>query len=207
MSTVGAALPLGAGQAGELYRSSRLLMLAAVFALLGTSMAGPARAQPSAAADDQLRLGPIGILTQAPTLLDVGAGVYDIIGNAHRNETGTADAELRLGQRWGGIGPAVGTIVDFRGGGMVYSGIDSDLALGPVVLIPLAGVGAWWRGGKSDENLGGTFEFRLSLEAAYAFDSGSRLGVRFGHISNADIHKANPGENDLMLNYGLPLSL
>jgi len=146
-------------------------------------------------------------MTQPPTLLDLGAGVYDLIGNAHRNETAAFDAEMRFGQRWAGIGPAVGTIVDLRGGGMVYVGIDSDLSLGPVVVTPLAGLGAWWRGGHDDENLGGTFEFRLSLAAAYAFADGSRLGIRFGHISNADLHRVNPGENDLMLTYGMPLVL
>ncbi len=68
-----------------------------------------ARAQ-SIPASDELRLGPLGIMTQAPTLLDLGAGVYDLIGNAHRNETGGIDAELRLGQRWAGIGPAIGMV-------------------------------------------------------------------------------------------------
>jgi hypothetical protein len=165
-----------------------------------------ARAQ-SAAASSDLRLGPLGIMTQAPTLLDLGAGVYDLIGNAHRNQTGAIDAELRVGQRWAGIGPAVGTIVDLRGGGMVYVGIDSDLALGPVVVTPLIGLGAWWRGSGSDEDLGGTFEFRLSIAAAYAFENGSRLGIRFGHISNADIHQVNPGENDVMVTYAIPLGL
>jgi lipid A 3-O-deacylase len=184
---------------------SRIQALATVLlvAVLAAACFRPAQAQSAAA--DQLRLGPIDILTGAPTLLDLGSGVYDIIGNAHRNETGAVDAELRLGRRWWGIGPAVGTIVDLRGGGMAYVGIDSDFALGPVVVTPLAGLGGWWRGSSSDENLGGTFEFRLSLETAYAFDSGSRLGVRFGHISNADTHKVNPGENDLMLTYSLPL--
>jgi len=174
-------------------------------AILATLASTPAYAQfvPS----DELRLGPLGIMTQAPTLLDLGAGVYDLIGNAHRNETGAAAAELRFGQRWAGIGPAIGTIVNLRGGGMVYAGIDSDIALGPVVFTPLMGLGAWWRGGSNDENLGGTFEFRLSLAAAYAFADGSRLGIRFGHISNADIHRVNPGENDLMLTYGMPLAL
>ena len=159
------------------------------------------------APSNELRLGPLGIMTQAPTLLDLGAGVYDLIGNAHRNETGAFDAELRLGQRWAGIGPAVGSIVDLRGGGMVYVGVDSDLTLGPIVVTPLMGLGAWWRGCRGDENLGGTFEFRLSLAAAYAFGDGSRLGIRFGHISNADIHWVNPGENDLMVTYGTPLRL
>jgi hypothetical protein len=47
--------------------------------------------------------------------------------------------------------------------------------------------------------LGGAHEFRLFLAAAYAFDNGSRLGIGFGRISNADIHLRNPGENDLMI--------
>ncbi len=90
---------------------------------------------------------------------------------------------------------------------MVYAGIDSDPALGPVIVTPLMGLGAWWHGSHDDENLGGTFQFRLSLAAAYAFDNGTRLGIRFGHISNADIHRVNPGENDLMVTYGMPLGL
>jgi len=72
---------------------------------------------------------------------------------------------------------------------------------------PLGAVGAWWHGGRRDENLGGTFEFRISLAAAYEFADSSRLGLRFGHISSADINKKNPGENDLMLTYGIPLQL
>ena len=181
---------------------------AALSVAFATAAGSPASsAQSGTSEDGDLRLGPIGIMTEAPTLLDLGGGVYDLIGNAHRNETGAFDAELRLGQRWGGIGPALGTIVDLRGGGMVYVGIDTDVTLGPFVVTPLAGLGAWWRGSGKDENLGGTFEFRLSLAAAYAFENGARVGVRFGHISNADLHRANPGENDLMITYGMPLNL
>jgi lipid A 3-O-deacylase len=206
MVAAGAAFLTAGRPAGFSYRLAPRGALAAILFALGIAATGTARAQP-ALPDDPLRLGPLGIMTQAPTLLDLGAGVYDLIGNAHRNETGAADAELRLGQRWGGLGPAVGTIIDARGGGMVYVGIDSDITVGPVVVTPLAGLGAWWRGSQHDENLGGSFEFRLSLEAAYAFESGSRLGLRFGHISNADIHNVNPGENDVMATYGLPLAL
>lgn len=183
------------------------LTLAGLCVAIPTAVTSPAARAQSNQPSDELRLGPLGIVTQAPTLLDLGAGVYDLIGNAHRNETGAVDAELRLGQRWAGIGPAVGTIVDLRGGGMVYVGLDSDVALGPVVVTPLMGFGAWWRGSGNDEDLGGTFQFRLSLAAAYGFDNGSRLGIRFGHISNADLHQRNPGENDLMVTYGMPLTL
>src|ERR1700745_755710 len=58
----------------------------------------PARAQSqSSESSDELRLGPLSNTTRAPTLLTRGAGVYDITGNAHRNEPAAVDAELRLG--------------------------------------------------------------------------------------------------------------
>ena len=155
---------------------------------------------------DPVDLGPVTLRGNGPSFLDLGAGVYDLIGNAHRNETGAAEVEFRYGQKLYNIGPAVGVIGDLRGGGMVYAGIYSDFALGPIVITPLGGFGAWWHGASNDENLGGTFEFRLQLEVSYEFDNAGRIGVRFGHISNADIHKSNPGDNDVMLTYAAPLS-
>jgi len=175
--------------------------LCAVFALSGLS-AAPSLAQP---ASDELRLGPIALLASGPSYLDLGAGVYDLVGNGHRNETFAATAELHYGKKLFGIGPAVGIIQNARGGGMAYFAFYSDFTGGPIVVTPLAGFGAWWHGGHDDEYLGGTFEFRLGLTVAYQFDNRSRLGVRLGHISNANIHKRNPGDNDLMLTYALPL--
>lgn len=72
------------------------------------------------------------------------------------------------------------------------------------MLTPLGAVGFYSRG--SDENLGGSFQFRTSANVAYEFDSGSRLGVQFAHVSNAGIHKRNPGDNEMLVTYGIPLS-
>jgi lipid A 3-O-deacylase len=183
------------------HRALAVVVLA--LALSGLRVASSAAQSTSG---EPLQLGAAQLLADTASHLDLGAGVYDLIGNSHRNETGTADAEYRFGEKFYYIGPALGVIGDARGGGMAYAAIYGDIALGPVVLTPLGGVGAWWRGGHNDENLGGTFEFRVSLEAAYRFTGGGRLGLRFGHISSADIHPVNPGENDLMLTYAFPLS-
>ena len=45
----------------------------------------------------------------------------------------------------------------------------------------------------------------MSLDLAYRFDNGHRLGVRAAHISNASIHERNPGEEELLLTYSFPL--
>jgi hypothetical protein len=73
-------------------------------------------------------------VTQAPTILDLGAGVYDLIGNAHRNEIGGGRCRTLHWPALGGNRPGGRAIADLRGGGMVYVGIDSDIALGPVVI-------------------------------------------------------------------------
>lgn len=184
------------------------LCSAIVLALAAVGLAGPALAQ-AAGDDTSLRLTPakLALDDPDPSYLELGAGVYDLIGDHGQHHTFGASAEYHFAEKLFFIGPAVGVIADARGGGMVYAGVYSDISLGPMVLTPLAGLGAWWHGNQVDENLGGTFEFRLSLEAAYEFDNSARLGLRFGHISSAGINKRNPGENDLMLTYGLPLQL
>jgi lipid A 3-O-deacylase len=185
------------------FRSTFGVTLAVVAALVS----GTSAALAQAASDGSLRLQPIALATEEPSYLELGAGVYDIIGDHGQHETFGGSAEFHFGQKLFFIGPAVGVIADARGGGMVYAALYSDISLGPMVVTPLAGIGAWWHGNHVDENLGGTFEFRLSLAAAYEFADRSRLGLRFGHISSAGINKKNPGENDLMLTYGLPLQL
>lgn len=158
-----------------------------------------------AAAQTPAALPGAGELRTEPSYLDLSAGAWDLVGNAHRNRTAAAGAEFRFGRKLFHIGPAAGVLADLYGGGMVYAGLYGDIPLGPIVVTPLAGFGAWWRGGSRDEDLGSGFEFRVSLEAAYQLANRARLGLRFGHISNADTSRTNPGENDLMLTYALPL--
>ena len=60
---------------------------------------------------------------------------------------------------------------------------------------PQIAMGGYHTGDSSD--LGGVFEFRLSLDIAYRFDNGHRLGVRAAHISNGGVNEQNPGEGEL----------
>ena len=49
------------------------------------------------------------------------------------------------------------------------------------------------------------FNFVLSLDVAYRFDNGHRVGVRAAHISNGGANEQNPGEEELFLTYSIPL--
>jgi hypothetical protein len=52
--------------------------------------------------------------------------------------------------------------------------------------------------------LGGTFQFRSVIVGAYQFDILYRLGLQVAHISNADLHDFNPGEEEIFLTFSLP---
>ena len=72
-------------------------------------------------------------------------------------------------------------------------------------MTPVGAVGGYRRSG--GEDLGSTFQFRASVELSYQFDNQSRVGVQVAHISNAGTSSRNPGPNELLLTYAIPLHL
>ncbi|MDN5849764.1 MAG: acyloxyacyl hydrolase [Nitrococcus sp.] len=140
-----------------------------------------------------------------PNILQLGAGGFDLVGkkfdaiNKHRSAAGLV--ELRFGDRLFHVGPALGVLANLDGGVYGYGGLYADLSLGNFIFTPLGAVGAYDQGHSKD--LGGVLEFRGSITAAYAFANGARFGVQVGHISNANLHNRNPGEEDAFLTYAL----
>ncbi len=91
------------------------------------------------------------------------------------------------GSIWGGVG----VLADFKPAQNIY-------------ITPSFGVGLYTDGG-SDKDLDHPIEFRSQLEAGYEFDNTHRLGVAFGHISNADLGDDNPGTEILNVYYHMPV--
>lgn len=141
----------------------------------------------------------------APTILQLGAGAFDLVGEEAdgivKNRSAAGLAELRFGEKLLHIGPAIGVLANTDGGVYGYGGFYFDLPLGNFAITPLAAVGGYHRGNSKD--LGGVLEFRLSITAAYVFAGGSRLGIQFGHMSNAKLHRYNPGQEDAFITYGV----
>jgi hypothetical protein len=157
-----------------------------------------------ARADLELR-GPLGLLGQEPSYIDLASGAFDLIGGdpGHEHSVPMLRGEFRFGEKLWYLCPAAGVLVNDQGGTMLYGGVYADAMFGNIVVTPLLGLGAYWK--EASENLGGVFEFRLSLEAAYEFGGGSRLGLQVAHISNGGIHRYNPSDNELLLTYAVPL--
>ena len=52
--------------------------------------------------------------------------------------------------------------------------------------------------------LGNKLEFRTTLEISYQLKNDDRIGISFGHISNANIGNKNPGVEIISLSYQKP---
>jgi hypothetical protein len=135
---------------------------------------------------------------EADNLL-LGAGLFDL-GD---DPSGAGTVEYRFGRKVFVVGFALGLMANTDGGLFGYVGVYGDLSYKKFYLTPQLAMGGYGQGSSTD--LGGVFQFRESLDLAYRFDNGHRLGIRVAHISNAYIHEINPGEEELLLTYSFPL--
>ncbi len=134
-------------------------------------------------------------------LLALGVGAFDF---DHSKPAAEFRGEYRFGTGFYFIKPVVGAFVTSRGSTYTYGGLRADFIFYQhYVLMPVAAVGLYTRGDGKD--LGSPVEFKTGVEFAYRFDGGSRLGLAFDHISNAGLTKRNPGTENLLFMYSLPI--
>ena len=67
---------------------------------------------------------------------------------------------------------------------------------------PSFGVGYYDDG--NGKKLGNKVEFRTTLEFSYQLTNEDRIGISFGHISNANIGNKNPGAEIISISYQKP---
>lgn len=137
--------------------------------------------------------------------LSFGIGRYDIFDDAdtatdYRIEYRHGTPILWKLKPWGGA-EATGDGSIWAGGGLL-----ADFHAAPNLYItPSVGAGLYSQGG-SDLDLGSAIEFRTQIEGGYEFTNGHRLGVAFGHTSNAGLGDRNPGAEHLNLYYHMPIN-
>lgn len=147
-----------------------------------------------------------------PDLLSVGAGAFDVLRTHKKQRTVDYRLEYRSGlslvdlPSWVRMSPWGGLEATGEGGFMATGGVLFDINLGSsFMLTPNFGVGLFSPG--NGANLGSLVEFRSSAELSYRFENQSRIGVSFGHISNAGLGTStNPGSEIITLYYHIPTS-
>ena len=81
--------------------------------------------------------------------------------------------------------------------GTLFSGEDSN-----IIFTPSFGAGYYDDG--NGKKLGHSIEFRTTLEISYELENKNRLGLSFGHISNANLGDKNPGVEIISFSYQIP---
>jgi lipid A 3-O-deacylase len=130
--------------------------------------------------------------------LTLGLGAFD----ADEEATGAAQIELRFGRKLFFVGPAIGFLANADGGFFGYGGLYTDIAYKKLVLTLMGGAGGYEEGDGKD--LGGIFQFRSEITLSYQFGNLSRLGIKYGHISNGSTHYSNPSEQDGFITFAIP---
>ncbi|MHB1756352.1 MAG: acyloxyacyl hydrolase [Leptospirillum sp.] len=155
------------------------------------------------------------ILGDENPYLNMGAGVFNLVGGTSEHRYGfpsydhspaEGNVEYQSGETILGIGYALGILANSDGAVDGYGGIFFNIALSPHwILTPMGGIGGYDQ--NNSKFLGSVFMFRLEMTFAYQMDNGDRVGLKFAHLSNSDIAHSNPGENEVLLNYAVPLKL
>jgi len=147
-----------------------------------------------------------GLVREGPSRAVLGAGVFDAYRESKPStepgQTAAFQADLRYGRRLLGLGPAAGAMVNADGGIASFAGLYADFAVGYLMITPMLGAGAWFQNNSKD--MGGTFLVRTEVDIAYVRDDGIRVGLRWGHLSNAYVYDDNPSQEDFMLTVAVP---
>jgi hypothetical protein len=147
--------------------------------------------------------GDLAVLGDTPHYLDLGVGVFDLRATFDRSERSAAGrVELLGGKKLWFLGPAIGLMANTDGGVFGYGGLYADIAYRNFIVTPFAGFGGYRQ--KNSSDLGGIFQFRVSLGISYVFANRHRLGLNLAHISNASTHDKNGGEEELYITYAIP---
>ena len=81
--------------------------------------------------------------------------------------------------------------------GQLFTGKESN-----ILFTPSFGFGYYDNG--SGKDLGNEIQFRTTIEFSYQLENNNRLGISFGHISNANLGTKNPGVEIISLSYQVP---
>ncbi len=142
--------------------------------------------------------------------INVYAGGFDIFRDAEDGTNNTIDAlvgvEYRSNYIAGGLRANLGALVNDNGAQYYYTGIGYDVFFDDAhawVFTPNVNIGFY--NDANGKNLGGSREYKSSIEMAYQWPGQQRLGIAFSHISNGEKYELNPGTELLTVQFAFPI--
>ena len=130
-------------------------------------------------------------------------GMFDIFDKKHYTLGGLELRTSKLIPNNYFIVTKIGAYFNKKNSVYGYLGFNLDIPLyKDFYVAPGFALGAYSKG--KGKKLGGTLEFRSSIELGYKMINKHKVGISLSHISNANIYKKNPGAEDLVITYSIP---
>ena len=140
--------------------------------------------------------------TSKETEINVFTGMFDfsddkqrsgIFGLQHQNE------DLFRKTFLGRLSPITGGFITEKNAFYLYSGVQVEYELGPLVITPSFAPGYYSYGDGKD--LGYPLEFKSEVQVSLDLSESTQFGMSYNHISNASLGTKNPGANSYMFNF------
>ena len=149
-----------------------------------------------------LSLGSFADENQKETEINVFTGMFDfsddkqksgIFGLQHQND------DLFRKSFLGRLSPITGGFITEKNAFYLYSGVQAEYELGPLVITPSFAPGYYSYGDGKD--LGYPLEFKSEVQVSLDLSESTQFGMSYNHISNASLGTKNPGANSYMFNF------
>ena len=136
------------------------------------------------------------------TEINVFTGMFDfsddkqksgIFGLQHQND------DLFRKSFLGRLSPITGGFITEKNAFYLYSGVQAEYELGPLVITPSFAPGYYSYGDGKD--LGSPLEFKSEVQVSLGLSESTQFGMSYNHISNASLGTKNPGANSYMFNF------
>ena len=140
--------------------------------------------------------------TSNETEINVFTGMFDfsddkqksgIFGLQHQND------DLFRKSFLGRLSPITGGFITEKNAFYLYSGVQAEYELGPLVITPSFAPGYYSYGDGKD--LGYPLEFKSEVQVSLDLSESTQFGMSYNHISNASLGSKNPGANSYMFNF------
>ena len=140
--------------------------------------------------------------TSKETEINVFTGMFDfsddkqksgIFGLQHQND------DLFRKSFLGRLSPITGGFITEKNAFYLYSGVQAEYELGPLVITPSFAPGYYSYGDGKD--LGFPLEFKSEVQVSLDLSESTQFGMSYNHISNASLGNKNPGANSYMFNF------
>ena len=123
----------------------------------------------------------------------VGDDKTNLFGIEHRDATLYRDTFL------GKFVPITGGFLTGKNSIYIYTGIEAQYRLGPIIFSPSFAPGYYEQG--DGKNLGSQLEFKSELNLSLDIFKDSQIGYSYNHISNNDWGSVNPGTDNQIFSF------